>query len=309
MYTNVCSMSATVYRYRDVEVVEVAAKSVLNRVRNMPFRWSINPYQGCYHQCVFCYARRTHAYRDLDGVNAWGNRIFAKVNAPAVVRDELRRPSWTNECVALGTATDPYQAIEGRYRITRGILTELERAATPVSIVTRSPLIVRDLDLLVSLAHRAAVSVYISLPTVDEHLAKEIEPTVAPPAQRLRTIGRLAQAGLRVGVLVAPVLPHLNDSGVALSSTIAAAADAGAAFVTHTLLYLGEVTRDAYFHYLEERHDDLLAPYRELYGATYAPPEFARTIAQRFANARQAIRFSPPPFIRPRANDVQLRLW
>jgi DNA repair photolyase len=294
----------SVAKFRDVEVEEIACKSLLNRVSGMRFAWSINPYQGCYHQCVFCYARSTHRYRELDGVAGWGTRLRAKVNAPAVLRRELARPGWRNEHVAIGTATDPYQAIEGRYRITRGILTELARAATPGHLITRSPLIVRDLDVLATLARAATFNVCVSLPTLDAALAHRIEPTVAPPAQRLRAIRRLADAGIRVGVGIAPVLPHLTDDPVALAELVRAVAAAGASFAWHGVLNLGEVTRDAYFGYLATDQPHLVAAYRDMYRARYAPASYTRSIDERVASARSDTAFAPPPAIVPAPERV-----
>lgn len=288
-----------VTRFRDVEVEEVACKSVLNRVHGMPFPWSINPYQGCYHQCVFCYARATHRYRELDGVGAWGNRLRAKINAPEVLRRELARPGPGDEQIAIGTATDPYQAVEGRYRITRRILAELARAARPCHLITRSPLIVRDLDVIAELARAAPFSVCVSVPTLDAELSRRIEPTVAPPRQRLRAVARLAAAGIRVGVAVAPVLPHLTDDRPALEAVMRAAADAGASFAWHGILNLGEVTRDAFFGYLDAEQPQLVATYRAMYRLRYAPAAYAREIEQRARDARRAVTFAPPPRIVP----------
>jgi len=291
---------AKLVRFRNVEVAEIECKSVLNRVHGMPFAWSINPYQGCYHQCVFCYARSTHAYRELDGVGAWGTQLRAKTNAPAVLRRELARPAWRNEDVAIGTATDPYQAVEGRYRITRGILGELARAGTPGHLITRSPLIVRDLDVLKDLSAAAAFSVCVSLPTLDAALAHRIEPTVAPPAQRLRAVRRLADAGIRVGVAIAPVLPHLTDDRATLEGVLRAAADAGASFAWHGVLNLGDVTRDAFFGYLDAEQPQLVGAYRAMYRARYAPAAYVRGLGERMRTAGRGVTFAPPPAIEPR---------
>jgi len=164
---------------RGVEVIESPAKSVLNAVKGMPFKWSINPYRGCYHQCVFCYARRSHSYLDEDGVANWGSRIYVKVNAPAVLRSELQKRTWKRELVSIGTITDPYQPLEGKYRLMRGVLEALRDFETPAGIITRSPLVVRDIDLLADLARAAGVSVSISIATMNPDLARELEPTVA----------------------------------------------------------------------------------------------------------------------------------
>jgi DNA repair photolyase len=291
---------ATTRRFGAVEVEETACKSLLNRVRGMPFAWSINPYQGCFHQCVFCYARSTHRYRELDGVAAWGSRLTAKVNAAAVLRSELSRPSWRNEHVAIGTATDPYQAIEARYRITRAVLVELARASTPAHLITRSPLIVRDLDVLADLARSAAFGVCVSLPTLDAELARRVEPTVAAPQQRLRAVRRLADAGIRVSVAVAPVLPHLTDDAAAIAAVVRAAADAGASKVWSSVLNLGDVARDAYFAYLERDQPQLVDAYRVLYRSRYAPAAYDQDVAQRVDDARRAATFAPPAAIEAR---------
>ena len=260
------------------EFVEITAKSVLNRVTGMPFHWSINPYRGCSHACVFCYARRTHWFMDEDGVNEWSSRIFVKANAPVVLRQELARPAWKRELVALGTATDPYQPIEGRYRITRRILEALRDFRTPVSIVTRSPLILRDLDVLTDMARRVEVTVCVSIATTDPDLARQIEPTVAPPAQRLRTVEALAASGVRTGVLLAPVLPALTDRREDLAAVIEAAGQAGASFVGHRVLYLGDVTRDAFLRFLAARYPDLVPHYRQMYRGQYAPAAYEKRI-------------------------------
>lgn len=295
-----------VRRFGDVEVAEIACKSVLNRVAGMPFGWSINPYTGCFHQCVFCYARSTHAYRELDGVNDWGARLSAKVNAPAVLRRELARPGWRGDAVAIGTATDPYQSVEGRYRITRGILEELARARNPAHLITRSPLIVRDIDVLSALARRAPFHVAISIPTLDEDLARKIEPTVAPPRRRIEAIRRLASAGIRVGVAVAPVLPNLTDDEATISGVLAAAVDAGASNAWHSVLNLGAVTRDAFFAFLTGHDPETVALYQALYGngARYAPASYTRIVDERVRTARRAAPFAPPETIVPERSPV-----
>ena len=268
------------------EFVEIEVKSVLNRVTGMPFRWSINPYRGCSHACPFCYARRTHWFLDEDGVDGWASKIFVKINAPEVLRRELAQPNWKREEVALGTATDPYQAIEGRYRITRRILEALRDFRTPVGIVTRGPMIVRDLDILSEMAARAGVTVCVSVATMDPRLAREIEPTVAPPAQRVLAVQTLVARGIRTGVLLAPVLPGLTDSPEGLAAVIRAAADAGASFVGHRVLYLGHVTKDAFSQFLRSFHPDLLPLYRRLYPGQYAPSAYVREIAGVVARER-----------------------
>jgi DNA repair photolyase len=285
-------------RPSEVRVAELAAKSALNRVSGMGFRWSLNPYTGCAHQCVFCYARGTHAYRDLDGVREWGSVLGVKVNIARVLRAELARPSWRPEEIAIGTATDPYQALEGRYRLMRGILAALRDARAPFHITTRSPLIVRDLDLLAACARRADVGVAVSIATLDEALAREIEPTVAPPRQRLRAVRALADAGIRVAVAVAPILPDITDAPDALADVVHAAADAGASHVWHGALNLGTVTRDAYFAFLSDTRPELVERYVRLFArGRYIEPAYVRNIDDRMRAARHDVtfrRYRPP---------------
>lgn len=290
------------------ELVEVHVKSVLNRVCGMGFAWSVNPYRGCVHGCPFCYARRTHWFLDEDGVRGWSTRIFVKVNAPQVLRSELARPSWKRELVAVGTATDPYQPAEARYRITRGILEVLVEFRTPASLVTRSPLVLRDLDILQDLARRAGLTVCISLVTLDPELARQIEPNVALPRHRLRTVEQLSEAGVRTGVLLAPVLPGLTDSAENLDAVIRAAADSGAHFVAHNVLHLGEVTRDAFWRFLEARYPQLLPTYRDLYPRRYAPSSYRRQIALRVAQSRNRARFRAGTVLQPPPAPRQLAL-
>lgn len=290
------------------EWVEIDVRSVLNRVEGMPFRWSINPYRGCSHGCVFCYARRTHWFLDQDGVNDWATKVFVKVNAPEVLRHELRRRTWTREQVALGTATDPYQVAEGRYRITRSILEALRDFRTPVSIVTRSPMVIRDTDLLQDLARRAGVTVCVSVATTDERLAREIEPTVAPPAKRLRTVERLSAAGIRTGVMLAPILPGLTDQSKSLESVICAARDHRAHFVGHNILYLGDVTKDAFMRFLRDKHPDLVPLYERLYAGKYAPSGYQKTVSRIVADHKDRLRMRQQRCIQPAELAEQLTL-
>lgn len=266
---------------RGVEAIEQPAKSVINAVKGMPFKWSVNPYRGCFHQCRFCYARRTHKYLETDGVREWGSRIYVKVNAPAVIRTELAKRTWRHERVAIGTVTDPYQPLEGRYRLTRGILQALADYETPAGIITRSPLIVRDIDILQHLARVAGVHVSISIATMDESLSREIEPTVAPPRQRLRAVSMLADAGIPVNVALAPVLPRITDTQEQIDAVVRAARNAGAKNVWHNALYLHEVTREAFFDYLRESKPELIAEYASIYKGKYAPRAIAEEIDAR----------------------------
>jgi DNA repair photolyase len=293
----------------DRQFPEMQVKSVLNRVAGMPFRWSINPYRGCSHGCKFCYARRTHWFLDEDGVNEWDTKVFVKVNAPDVLRLELSRPSWKREMVALGTATDPYQAIEGRYRITRRILEALRDFHTPVSIITRCPMIVRDLDILQDLARRAGVTVCISVATTDNRLARQIEPTVAPPVQRLRTVERLAAAGIRTGVMLAPILPGLTDQPKHIEAVIRAARYHGAHFIGHNVLHLGDVTKDVFNQFLRDQYPDLLRVYKTLYRKKYAPPDYRAAILRIVSEVKDRLGIREPRYVQSSQRDEQLVLF
>ena len=283
---------------RGVECVEISAKSILNRVAGMPFGWSINPYRGCYHGCVFCYARRTHSYFEDDGVGRWGSKIYVKVNGAAALRNDLRTKNREGERVCIGTATDPYQPFEGKYRITRGILEVLRDARVPVGIITRSPLIVRDIDILRQIARVAGVHVSVSVATMDETLAREIEPTVAPAKKRMLAVRKLADAGIDVGVALAPVLPHITDSEQNLRAVIAAAKEAGAAHLWHSTLNLGDVTRDAFFGYLHARQPQHLPQYEQMYRKKYVSNSISRAISERTRTALRENPMRPPPRIR-----------
>lgn len=227
---------------------EEPCRSALNRVRGMPFDWSLNPYMGCAHRCTFCYVRGFERRADRPSDERYGQSIRVKTNVAEVLRRELARASWSREAVCIGAATDPYQPAEGRFRLTRACLGELADACTPFSIITRGPLIVRDLDLLQHAATRAKVSVSVSIPTLDEDLWRVTEPGTASPRQRLRVVRRLSDAGIRVAVALAPVLPGLNDRPASLAQVVSAARDAGADHLWTGMLYLRPGTRE---HFLE----------------------------------------------------------
>jgi DNA repair photolyase len=227
-----------------------------------------------------CYARRTHWFLDQDGVNGWGSRIFVKVNAPEVLSRELAHHSWTREEVHLGTATDPYQPAEGSYKISRQILEALLAARTPVNIVTRSTMVVRDADLLTRLAEGPGAMVCFSIATMDAAVAREIEPDVPPPLRRLEALRTLGQAGVPVAVLLAPVLPGITDHPNQLAAVVEAAKEYGAASLWTNALHLGDVTRQAFFQYLEQRRPELIPEYERMYRGKYAPSSYRRHVQE-----------------------------
>jgi len=244
---------------------EEPCRSALNRVSGMPFRWSLNPYTGCVHRCTFCFVRAFEARADRPWDDRYGRSIRIKVNVAEVLGRELDRRSWKRDLVAVGTATDPYQPAEGRFRLTRACLERLAAARTPVHLITRGPLIVRDVDVLASLAVRARLSITISVPTVDREIWRRTEPGTAPPAQRLRALSRLVAAGLDVGVGMAPILPRLSDGRESLAAVVRAAREAGATGIWANLLYLRPGTREHFLDNLARDWPDLLAHYEHLY--------------------------------------------
>ncbi|TML14324.1 MAG: radical SAM protein [Actinobacteria bacterium] len=247
------------------EYREEPCRSALNRVKGMMFDWSLNPYMGCVHRCTFCYVRAFELRADRPSDDRYGTSIRVKVNVAEVLRRELARPSWARECVAIGAATDPYQPAEGHYRLTRACIEALAEARNPFSIITRGPMIVRDVDVLVEAARRASVSVTFSIPTLDEDVWRRTEPSTAHPRQRLRAVARLVEAGIKTGVGMAPVLPGISDRPEQLREVVQAAREAGAAGVWTNLLFLRPGTREHFLEHLAEDWPELVPRYRELY--------------------------------------------
>jgi DNA repair photolyase len=248
-----------------VEYREEPCRSALNRVRGMPFAWSLNPYMGCAHRCTFCYVRAFEARADRPWDDRYGSSIRVKTNVAEVLRRELARPSWEPEAVAVGAATDPYQPAEGRYRLTRACIEAFAEASNPFSIITRGPLIVRDVDVLADAARRARVSVTFSVPTLDEEIWRRTEPGTSPPRQRLRALSRLVDAGVSASVGMAPILPGLSDRPELLADVVREARAAGATGIWANLLYLRPGTREHFLAALERDWPELLPEYERLY--------------------------------------------
>ena len=254
-------------RRADVRYVEQPCKSALNPVKGMGFKWSLNPYMGCEHRCAFCYVRAYEKRADRVFDDGYGRAIRVKTNVAEVLRRELARPGWRRETVSIGAATDPYQPAEGRYRLTRACLRAFADFASPAGVITRGPMIVRDVDVLTALARRAHLSVTFSIPTLDETVWRRTEPGTAHPRQRLRAVERLAAAGLRVGVGMAPILPGLSDRPDQLEAVVRAARDAGASHVWCGVLHLRDGTRQHFLTVLERYWPELLPRYLADYRA------------------------------------------
>jgi DNA repair photolyase len=258
---------------------EVRAKSALNHVPNAPFgfNWTINLYRGCTHACTYCFARRTHRYLDLDAGRDFEREIVVKVNAPEVLRAELERRSWKRDLVAIGTNTDPYQWCEGRYKLMPPVLEALRDAETPVSVLSKSPLALRDLDLYVEMAAGAGASVNLSVPTLDEKVWRATEPHTPHPRARLEAVAELNGKGVSSGVLVAPLMPGINDAPEQVEPIVEIARQAGATFVGSSALHLRDEVRDVFFGWLEAKRPDLIPRYEELYSRGAYLPTSERT--------------------------------
>ncbi|MGH7277333.1 MAG: radical SAM protein, partial [Candidatus Rokuibacteriota bacterium] len=246
------------------EYREEPCRSALNRVAGMPFKWSLNPYMGCAHRCTFCYVRAFERRADRPSGQLYGQTIRVKTNVVEVLSRELGRPSWQREVVAVGAATDPYQPAEGRYRLTRGCLEVFAVARSPLSLITRGPLVVRDIDVLQTAARRAEVDVSFSVPTLDLDVWRRTEPGTAPPRQRLRALKALVDAGIDAGVGMAPILPGLSDRPEQLAEVVRAARDAGATRLWCNVLYLRPGTREHFLENLARDWPEQLAHYERL---------------------------------------------
>jgi DNA repair photolyase len=246
---------------------EVRARSALNHVPGgrFGFDWTINPYRGCTHACVYCFARRTHTYLDLDAGRDFEREIVVKVNLPELLRKELRRPSWKRDLVALGTNTDPYQWVESRYRMMPEILGALEEARTPVSVLTKSPLAMRDVEIYVRMSKHLPVSVNLSIPTLDEDAWRATEPHTPSPGARLDAVAELRRRGIDSGVLIAPLMPGINDSPEQVEPIVERAKLAGATFLGGVALHLRGEVKDVFFAWLQAKRPDLIPKYEQLY--------------------------------------------
>jgi len=294
----------------DVIFEEIECKSAVHRIAggNLPFRWTLNPYRGCQHACTYCFARGTHQYLGYDSGRDFDTRVIVKVNAPEMLRQDLGRPGWQREVIAVGTACDPYQAAELKYSLTHRILRVLRDYANPASIVTKSPLIIRDADVLDSLSREAELTVSFSIATLDEEVWKRIEPGTAKPQKRLDAMRLLSERGIRCGVLLAPVLPGLTDVPEDLERVVEAAREHGASFVHDNVLYLKPGTKEWFMPFLREAYPHLSERYAKYYRGAYAPKTYTQDVHRTFGNLRRKYGLMPPERIVPSAGQLQLAM-
>lgn len=281
------------------EVTSEEARSILSRndSPDIPFTWSINPYRGCEHGCIYCYARPTHSYLNLSPGLDFETRLIAKVNAASLLRRELAREGHEPSPINIGSATDPYQPIEREWRITRGVLEVLNACQHPFTIVTKSSGVERDLDILSLAGARRQTYVMISITTLDSALSRKLEPRAAAPLRRLQTVQRLAQAGVPVGVNVAPIIPFLNEPEI--ERIVEAAAQSGALSVHYTVVRLPWEVKPLFeewlMHHVPDKAARIMARVRELRGGKDYDSDFslrmkgegvwAELIAQRMRKA------------------------
>ncbi len=273
---------------------EVVCRSALNPVKGMPFRWTLNPYRGCTHACEYCYARRYQSQMEMGAGDQFSGYIFVKRNVADVLARELRKPSWRRELVALGTATDPYQPIEGRYRLSRTCLEHLDAANTPVGLVTKGPMVVRDADVLARMSLRGLASVYVSVPTVDP-VWEQLEPGTAPPMQRLRAVRHLRDAGVKAGVLMSPLVPGFTTHPSRIAATLQAMADLDVPLFGGNVLHLEDASREHFLRFLEAQAPHLLEKYSRLYVRKHPDAAYAKQVKAVLTLLRERHDPRPPP--------------
>lgn len=258
----------------------------------MPFRWTLNPYRGCTHACEYCYARKYQRYLELNAGDDFSSLIFVKRNLPAMLARELRKSAWRREKVAVGTATDPYQPIEGHYKLTRACLQTLVEADTPFSIVTKGPMVVRDLDLLLRARDGAGCQVFMSVPTVDEDAWQRLEPGTAPPAQRLRAMRTLTDAGIAGGILMMPLVPGITTTRASVTRTIEAITRTGVRFVGANVARLDTGVREHFLAFLKREYPSLVEGYSGLYQRSTVPAAYGAAVQGAVRAALERTRLS-----------------
>ncbi len=272
---------------------EITCRSALNPVKGMPFEWTLNPYRGCTHGCHYCYARRYHVQFEMNADDEFASVILVKKNFVEVLTRELARRSWKGAYVAVGTATDCYQPIEGHYKLTRGAIAALLRARNPMGIVTKGPMVVRDIDLLQEMTRVATCTVYVSVPTVDEQAWERLEPGTAHPMRRLRAVRELVDAGIHAGVLINPIVPGFTSARTKIERTVKAIADHGARFVGCNVMFLEDGTRTHFMNFLQREFPQWVPRYERLYARKYAPDDYRKEVTAMVRQLQASYGLSP----------------
>lgn len=284
--------------FRGITFIESEAKSILNHVPGnyLPFNWTINPYRGCSHACKFCFARSTHTFMDMNAGRDFETKIVVKVNAPEVLRRQLRAKRWKGEHIAMGTATDPYQRAEGKYKLMQGILRALIDYRNPFSILTKGTLLLRDLDLLLEAAEVTDVSTAYSVGTLDEGAWRKSEPGTPHPRKRIEAVRKLNDVGIPCGVMIAAVLPGITDGVDQIKEVVHAAVDAGATHVTPILLHLRPKVKEVYMDWLGETYPHLVDRYEAMYGrSAYASKESQNALGKQVRELLAEVPKPPAP--------------
>jgi DNA repair photolyase len=295
---------------RGIVFEEIECKTVINKTSTpgLGFQYSVNPYRGCQHACIYCFARGTHEYLGYDAGRDFESRIVVKMNAPQVLRQELRRPSWKREMIVLGTACDPYQQAELKYEITRRLLYVMRDFAQPVHMLTKSPSVTRDTELWGQLAGVTDAQVAFSIPTLDEAVWKKMEPGTGHPLKRLAALRRLTGAGVRCGVMIAPIIPGLTDDEAHITAVVAAAKEHGATFVSGNVLHLKPGTKEWFMPALREAYPHLAGRYDRYYRGPYAPKDYTREIVALVDLVRRKVGLTRERPERPVAPNSQMAL-
>ncbi|HKC27227.1 MAG TPA: radical SAM protein [Jatrophihabitans sp.] len=279
-------------RMSDLEFLHVTAKRILNHVpgpSRAPANWTINVYRGCSHACSYCFARPTHEYLGLNTGTDFDRKIVVKINAVEKLRRELADPKWQHEPVAMGTNTDPYQRAEAKYRLTRGVLEALAEHGNPFSILTKSPLVTRDLDILVDAAKHSDVTVNFSIATLDERVWRATEPGAPNPRRRIDAMAKLSAAGVRTGALMMPILPGMSDSPKQLRETVAAINATGGRLLGIGALHLRPGVREHFLGWLAEADPELHADYLRRYATSdYAPKRYNELLYEKAGIQRRS---------------------
>jgi DNA repair photolyase len=272
---------------------EVRVRSALAQAKGMPFKWALNPYRGCTHACEYCYARKYQRHLELGAGDDFSSLILVKTNLPDALRREVSRSGWAHESVAVGTATDPYQPIEGHYRLTRRCLEILADSATPFSIVTKGPMVVRDVEILARAAAGAGCQVFMSVPSVDDEACARLEPGTAHPLQRLRALRQLSDAGIETGVLMMPLVPGITTTRDSIQRTLAAIAESGVTLAGSSVARLDDGVRQYFLAFLAREYPDLVEGYERLYRRNYAADAYVRKIKDVVKSFRKRLSAAP----------------